>query len=307
MDQFASLTVNTGPSTQQNILPLQVGMGLRAPHFHEVLTRLPDVAWLEVHSENYLDEQGVQRHILREVAQHYPLSFHGVGLSLGSTDPLNPQHLKSLKTLIDEFKPALLSEHLSWSSVSGRYFNDLLPIPYTEESLMHFCQQVDQAQQVFGRQILVENPTAYLQFKDSTLSEWDFLAQLVQKTGCGLLLDLNNIYVNSVNHSFDCQIYLDNIPLSAVGELHLAGFSINEYDEGQILIDTHGSPVSDPVWQLFSGIREKCQAPALVEWDTDIPALDILLGEVDKAREIQSGSEMLEARFKDEVKEAGHA
>lgn len=307
MDQFASLTVNTGPSTQQNILPLQVGMGLRAPHFHEVLTRLPDVAWLEVHSENYLDEQGVQRHILREVAQHYPLSFHGVGLSLGSTDPLNPQHLKSLKTLIDEFKPALLSEHLSWSSVSGRYFNDLLPIPYTEESLMHFCQQVDQAQQVFGRQILVENPTAYLQFKDSTLSEWDFLAQLVQKTGCGLLLDLNNIYVNSVNHSFDCQTYLDNIPLSAVGELHLAGFSINEYDEGQILIDTHGSPVSDPVWQLFSGIREKCQAPALVEWDTDIPALDILLGEVDKARDIQSGSEMLEARFKDEVKEAGHA
>lgn len=307
MDQLASLTVNTGPSTQQNILPLQVGMGLRAPHFHEVLTRLPDVAWLEVHSENYLDEQGVQRHILREVAQHYPLSFHGVGLSLGSTDPLNPQHLKSLKTLIDEFKPALMSEHLSWSSVSGRYFNDLLPIPYTEESLMHFCQQVDQAQQVFGRQILVENPTAYLQFKDSTLSEWDFLAQLVQKTGCGLLLDLNNIYVNSVNHSFDCQTYLDNIPLSAVGELHLAGFSINEYDEGQILIDTHGSPVSDPVWQLFSGIREKCQAPALVEWDTDIPALDILLGEVDKAREIQSGSEMLEARFKDEVKEAGHA
>jgi len=307
MDQFASLTVNTRPSTQQDILPLQVGMGLRAPHFHEVLTRLPDVAWLEVHSENYLDEQGVQRHILREVAQHYPLSFHGVGLSLGSTDPLNPQHLKRLKALIDEFNPSLLSEHLSWSSVSGRYFNDLLPIPYTEESLKHFCQQVDQAQQVFGRQILVENPTAYLQFKDSTLSEWDFLAQLVQKTGCGLLLDLNNIYVNAVNHSFDCQTYLDNIPLSAVGELHLAGFSINEYDEGQILIDTHGSPVSDPVWQLFSGIREKCQAPALVEWDTDIPALDILLGEVDKAREIQSGSEMLEARFKDEVKEAGHA
>ncbi|WP_084624113.1 DUF692 domain-containing protein [Oceanospirillum beijerinckii] len=271
-----------------------VGMGLRAPHFNDLLTELPEVSWLEVHSENYLDEQGVQRYILRQVAQHYPLSFHGVGLSLGSSDPLNPEHLTALKKLIDEFQPALLSEHLSWSSVSGRYFNDLLPIPYTQESLEHFCRQVDQAQQVLGRQILVENPTAYLNYKDSIFSEWDFLNQIVEQTGCGLLLDLNNIYVNSVNHSFDCQDYLDNINLDAVGELHLAGFSVNEYDQGRMLIDTHGNRVSDPVWQLFAQVRHQlnCQAPALVEWDTDIPEMSVLLEEVGKAEAIQQAKDI---------------
>lgn len=271
-----------------------VGMGLRAPHYHNLLTERPAVCWLEVHSENYLDEQSVQRHILREVAQHYPLSFHGVGLSLGSSDPLNPAHLDALKQLIDEFNPALLSEHLSWSSVSGRYFNDLLPIPYTYESLDHFCHQVDQAQQTLGRQILIENPTAYLHYKGSELTEWDFLNEITRRTGCGLLLDLNNIYVNSVNHSFECQQYLDNINLDTVGELHLAGFSVNEYDEGRMLIDTHGNRVSDPVWALFAQVRHKlnCQAPALVEWDTDIPDMSVLLEEVEKAENIQTELEV---------------
>ncbi|MBB1485994.1 DUF692 domain-containing protein [Oceanospirillum sp. D5] len=271
-----------------------VGIGLRAPHYHNLLTERPAVCWLEVHSENYLDKQCVQRHILREVAQHYPLSFHGVGLSLGSSDPLNPAHLDALKQLIDEFNPALLSEHLSWSSVSGRYFNDLLPIPYTYESLDHFCHQVNQAQQTLGRQILIENPTAYLHYKGSELTEWDFLNEITRRTGCGLLLDLNNIYVNSVNHSFECQQYLDNINLDTVGELHLAGFSVNEYDEGRMLIDTHGNRVSDPVWALFAQVRHQlnCQAPALIEWDTDIPDMSVLLEEVEKAENIQTELEV---------------
>lgn len=269
------------------ILPNQIGMGLRAPHYQDLLSHQPDVSWLEVHSENYLDDASVQRHILRELSQHYPLSFHGVGLSLGSTDPLNMQHLKCLKDLVNEFNPVLLSEHLSWSSVSGRYFNDLLPIPYTEQSLQHFCQQVDQAQQFLGRQILIENPTAYLSYKDSTLTEWHFLNRLVTETGCGLLLDLNNIYVNSVNHQFEPLDYLSQINLSAVQELHLAGFTINEYDEGQILIDSHGSPVCDEVWQLFAWVRRLCSAPALIEWDSDIPEIEVLLAEVDKAKRVQ--------------------
>lgn len=276
------------------IAPGTVGMGLRAPHYHALLTQRPDVSWLEIHSENYLDEHSVQRHILRDVAAYYPLSFHGVGLSLGSSDPLNREHLAALRALIDEFNPALLSEHLSWSSVSGRYFNDLLPIPYTCDSLDHFCQQVDEAQQVLGRQILVENPTAYLHYKDSVLTEWDFLNQITRKTGCGLLLDLNNIYVNSVNHGFDPDGYLDNIALDTVGELHLAGFSVNEYEQGKMLIDTHGNRVSDPVWSLFERVRHSlgCQAPALVEWDTDIPELSVLLEEVAKADAIQIAQEV---------------
>jgi len=266
-----------------------IGMGLRAPHYNDLLSELPSVSWLEVHSENYLDEQSVQRHILRQVAQHYPLSFHGVGLSLGSGDALDSKHLSALKALVDEFQPALLSEHLSWSAVAGRYFNDLLPIPYTRESLEQFCRQVDVAQQALGRQILIENPTAYLNFKVSVFTEWDFLNQIVEQTGCGLLLDLNNIYVNAVNHGFDSYDYLNNINLDAVGELHLAGFSVNEYDQGRILIDTHGNRVSDAVWQLFAQVRHKlgCQAPALVEWDTDIPEMSVLLDEIGKAGRIQ--------------------
>ncbi|WP_051206213.1 DUF692 domain-containing protein [Oceanospirillum maris] len=266
-----------------------IGMGLRAPHYNDLLSELPNVSWLEVYSENYLDEQSVQRHILRQVAQHYPLSLHGVGLSLGSGDALDSKHLAALKALVDEFQPALLSEHLSWSAVSGRYFNDLLPIPYTHESLEQFCRQVEMAQQALGRQILIENPTAYLNFKASVFTEWDFLNQVVEQTGCGLLLDLNNIYVNAVNHGFDSLDYLNNIDLDAVGELHLAGFSVNDYEQGRILIDTHGNRVSDEVWQLFAQVRHKlgCQAPALVEWDTDIPEMSVLLDEVGKAERVQ--------------------
>ncbi|OMH25980.1 hypothetical protein BGP75_25415 [Motiliproteus sp. MSK22-1] len=246
------------------------------------------VDWLELHSENFFDPQSPQRFQLNSIAEHYPLSFHGVGLSLGSSDPLNTRHLQALKDLIEEYNPSLVSEHLSWSSNKGRYFNDLLPIPYTVESLAHFSDRVDQVQNYLGRQILIENPTAYLSFDSSTIHESEFLGKVHERTGCGLLLDLNNIYVNSINLGLDASEYLTNIPVEAVQEIHLAGFTRKQLDTGEILIDTHGSRVSEPVWQLFKEYRQICRAPALIEWDTDIPELDVLLEEAQRAENEQS-------------------
>lgn len=274
-----------------------VGVGLRAPHHYEVLEALPELGWLEVHSENFFLASSAQRQLLDELAQHYPLSFHGVGLSLGSTDPLSKPHLQQMKSLIDAYQPALISEHLSWSSKGQRYFNDLLPVPYTDESLSLFCDRVNQVQDFLGRNILIENPTAYLAFKSSHLTEWDFLNALHQRTQCGLLLDLNNIYVNSVNLGLDVQAYLQQIDLSAVGEIHLAGFTRKTLENGEILIDTHGSEVSEPVWQLFRQLRERCQAPALIEWDTDIPALSVLQAQRERALREQHDVAKAEVRY----------
>jgi uncharacterized protein (UPF0276 family) len=271
-----------------NIQSQSIGVGLRSPHFERMVNELPDIGWLEIHSENFFQPVSLQRGYLDQLAEHYPLSFHGIGLSLGSSDPLNKEHLRQLKALVDAYNPALVSEHLSWSSLKGRYFNDLLPMPYTEESLSHFSDRVKEVQDYLGRSILIENPTAYLSFDDSTLKEWELLAELHHRSGCDLLLDLNNIYVNSVNLKMDVTEYLTNIPLQAVKEIHLAGFTRKELDNGEILIDTHGSPVSQPVWDLFKQYREHCQAPALIEWDSDIPELEVLLTEADKAKTIQS-------------------
>lgn len=281
---------------EKNQIPAKaVGLGLRAPHYEEVVQNKPKVPWFEVHSENYFDECGLNRHFLREIAPHYPLSFHGVGLSLGSCDELSSHHLKQLKALINEFQPALISEHLSWTGTNGQFFNDLLPLPYTEEALNLFCQKVDCVQTELGQKILIENPTAYLQFAVSHMKEWEFLNQLQARTGCGLLLDLNNIYVNASNHDDSAATYLESINWSAVEEIHLAGFTVNEYKDGAILIDTHGSRVHDEVWALYRQATIQTEAPVLIEWDTDIPDLTVLEEEAAKARQINAAIQQVAA------------
>ncbi|WP_428454676.1 DUF692 domain-containing protein [Photobacterium kasasachensis] len=264
-----------------------VGVGLRSPHITQVLEEKPNIGWLEVHSENYFTTTSTARQQLRQIAEHYPISCHGIGLSLGSADPLDRQHLSQLKQLVDEIDPIAVSDHLSWSSVNGQFFNDLLPLPYTEEALEHFCQKVEQVQEYLGRQMLIENPSSYLSFASSAIPEWEFLHQVQQRTGCGLLLDLNNIYVSAFNHGFDCDQYIAALDASAVKEIHLAGFTVKQFEDGEIWIDTHSKPVSEPVWQLYRRwVQQHGRTPTLIEWDLDIPPLSVLLGEADKARNI---------------------
>ena len=233
-----------------------IGVGLRSPHHQQILAEKPAIDWLEVHSENFFNASSSQRLLLDQLCDTYPLSFHGVGLSLGSTDPLDMQHLAKMKELIDTYQPALISEHLSWSSFGSRYFNDLLPVPLTTESLDIFCDKLNVVQDFLGRALAIENPTVYLTFQDSFIDEWDFLNEIQHRCQCGLLLDLNNIYVNSINLGVDATQYLQNIDVGAVREIHLAGFTRKQLEDGEILIDTNGSPVSEPVWDLFRQFRE---------------------------------------------------
>lgn len=267
----------------ESIIPPAAGIGLRAVHYRDVLDTRPAIGWVEVHSENYFGAGGQPHHFLERIRALYPLSLHGVGLSLGSVDSLNQVHLAQLKRLARHYEPHFISDHLCWGSVGERYLNDLLPLPYTEEALQHVCQRIDEAQSVLGREILVENVSSYLQFSHSTIAEWEFLAEVHRRTGCGILLDVNNIYVSSRNHDFDPLAYLSAIPVQAVKEIHLAGFDSN----GQILIDTHGKPVSGDVWPLYDqAIARFGATPTLMEWDTDLPALDVLVNEAHKAQDI---------------------
>jgi len=265
-------------------IPARAGIGLRAEHYDAVLEDRPPVGWLEVHSENYFGAGGKPLDYLERIRARYPLSLHGVGLSIGSTDPLDRQHLAKLKELIRRFEPALVSEHLSWSSVGGRYFNDLLPLPYTEEALNHMVARVAQVQDVLGRQILIENPSSYLQYVESAIPEWEFLVELAERTGCGVLLDVNNIYVSACNHGFDATAYLQAVPRHIVREIHLAGFTVNRVDDGEILIDTHNRPVWPPVWALYrQTVQRFGRIPTLIEWDTDLPELTVLVDEAYRA------------------------
>ena len=265
-----------------------IGVGLRSPHIAKIITQRPQLGWLEIHSENYFNPHALARQQLRQLRQHYPISCHGIGLSLGSADPLNVAHLHQLKQLITETEPFLISDHLSWSSIDNQYFNDLLPLPYTEEALNNFCEKVIQVQDTLQRQMLIENPSSYLQFQHSTIPEWEFLMAVQQRTECGLLLDLNNIYVSSFNHGFDCQTYLAAIDPTVVQEIHLAGFIRKQLPQGEIWIDTHSQPVSSEVWQLYQQwiSHHGSHTPTLIEWDADIPTLTILLAEADKAQAI---------------------
>jgi len=270
----------------QHISSIRAGIGLRTPHYQALLEQRPPISFLEVHSENFFGDGGQPLRYLARFREDYPVSTHGVGLSLGTADALDADHLRKLKRLVDWIEPALVSEHLCWVGVNGRFLNDLLPIPYTEEALGHVVGHVGQVQDFLGRQILVENVSSYLQFIDSTIPEWEFLREVAKRAGCGILLDVNNIYVNAINHGFDANTYLDAIEPGSVGEIHLAGFQ----DIGDVLIDTHGSAVCDDVWQLYQrAIARLGPVPTLIEWDTDIPSLDVLLDEAAKADRILAG------------------
>jgi uncharacterized protein (UPF0276 family) len=263
------------------------GIGLRAPHYAELARRKPRLAFLEVHSENFFGAGGAPLAWLERFRADYPLSLHGVGLSLGSAGALDPVHLSKLRALAQRFEPALVSEHLCWGAAGGRHANDLLPLPYTEEALAHVVARIGEVQDRLGRRILVENVSSYLEFEDSTIPEWTFVAEVARASGCGLLLDVNNIHVNAVNHGFDARAYLEAIPAAAVGEIHLAGYE----DADGVLIDTHGARVSPPVWSLYEAAIARFGArPTLVEWDTDIPALDVLLGEAATATAVLEGA-----------------
>lgn len=262
----------------------QVGVGLRTPHLDFFTQQPTSLSWLEIHSENYFQPNSDARHQLRELANHYQISCHGIGLSLGSVERVNRHHLIQLQNLVDELDPLLISDHLSWSQNGGHYFNDLLPLPYTEEALTVFCRNVLEVQDALKRPLLIENPSSYLRYQHSTISEWAFLREVQQRTECRLLLDLNNIHVSAFNHGFDPYHYLDAIPAHAVDEIHLAGFTVKTLEQGEIWIDTHSQPVSDAVWQLFDYWLERNGARhTLIEWDIDIPAPTILLAEAEKA------------------------
>jgi uncharacterized protein len=264
-------------------LPVRAGIGLRSPHVAEVLATRPPVPWLEVHPENYLGG-GPAARALDELRRHYPVAFHAVGLSVGSAEGVDRAHLGRLQRLVERFEPALVSEHLAWSQHGGVYLNHLLPLPYTEESLAVVCRNVDEVQTRLGRRILLENPSAYLRFAGSTIPEAAFLAEIARRTGCGLLCDVNNVHVTAQNLGLDPFAYLDALPAAAVGEIHLAGHSANDVDGRTLLIDDHGAPVAPTVWALYERALQRFGAvPTLVEWDTAIPALAVLVGEAQQA------------------------
>ena len=271
------------PSYADGLIPARAGIGLRHQHYRAVVESKPPVGWLEVHSENYFGG-GRPLAFLQAVRADYPVSLHGVGLSLGTDGPLDRTHLARIKALIDRIEPGLVSEHVSWSVTGGVYLNDLLPLPYTEESLAVISAHVRETQDCLDRQILVENPSTYLQFAHSTIPEWEYIAEIVARTGCGLLLDVNNIFVSAGNHGFDALRYLDAIPAAAVREIHLAGHSLRELGSVSLRIDDHGSAVCEGVWQLYAeAIARLGPVPTLIEWDSNLPELSVLVAEAEQA------------------------
>ena len=264
-------------------LPARAGIGLRAEHWADWLQATPAVGFAEVHSENHFGG-GRAWQVLERVRADLPVSLHGVGLSIGSADPLDDEHLARLQTLVRRVEPALVSDHLCWSSFGGLHVNDLLPLPYTRESLAHVVERVQRVQERLGRTILLENPSSYVEFAASETSEAAFLAEVARRSGCGILLDVNNVYVSACNHGFDAERYLDEIPQGAVGEMHLAGFLRRVVGDAQILIDTHSAPVDPAVWALYRvALQRFGAAPTLIEWDADLPDLHELVAHAAQA------------------------
>jgi uncharacterized protein (UPF0276 family) len=278
--EAGQMCIPAPPFATAQTIHASTGVGLRPVHYRQILAERPRVGWFEVHSENYFGAGGQPLHHLESICDTYPLSLHGVGLSLGSVGPLDEEHLRRLGDLISRIQPGLVSEHLSWGRVGPKHLNDLLPLPYTEEALDVVCDHIDQVQERLRRQILVENITSYLQFRHSTIPEGEFIACVARRTDCGILLDVNNLYVNEVNNGIDPVAYLDALPGPAIREIHLAG-----YDRaGTLLIDTHGTRVAAPVWALYAQALDRFGPVAtLVEWDTDIPSLEVLLDEASHA------------------------
>ena len=266
-------------------LPRRAGLGLKHEHFLEVLETSPDIGFFEVHAENYMVAGGPFHHYLGLIREQYPLSLHGVGLSIGGDGPLDRAHLARLAALIERYQPHSFSEHLAWSSHGPVFLNDLLPLAYDSATLQRVCEHVDQVQSTLKRPMLLENPSTYLQFQRSTQDETDFISEIIRRTGCGLLLDVNNVYVSCINHQRDPLAYIDALPLHAVGEIHLAGFAEDTDSLGdRLLIDDHGAPIDNAVWQLYEKVLAQVGSVAtLIERDNQVPAFGVLLAEAQQA------------------------
>jgi uncharacterized protein (UPF0276 family) len=272
-------------------LPDTVGIGFKRSHFDALQATPNRLGFLEVHAENYMGDGGPPHAQLMKLRADYALSIHGVGLSIGGAGPLDRDHLIRLKNLCERYQPESFSEHLAWSSHSDAFLNDLLPLPYDDETLATVCEHIDQLQSAIGRPMLLENPSTYVTFETSTLAETDFLRAIVDRTGCGLLLDVNNVFVSCTNHRADPRAYLAAFPTQAVGEIHLGGHDEEELPSGPLLIDSHGAPVADPVWTLYAETMHRLgPRPTLIEWDTDVPALSVLLDEANRAADILDGA-----------------
>jgi len=269
----------------QTSLPSNSGISLKPKHYKLILESTPEIGWFEVHPENYMGNGGAPHKYLTEIRSLYPISMHGVGMSLGSATEIDENHLNALCNLVKRYQPQMVSEHLSWSRFGNTYLNDLLPLPYTDESLEVIVNNIDKVQTAMGRNILLENPSIYLSFDNNTYSEPEFLNKLVKQSGCGLLLDINNIFVSAQNQGFDPYKYIREIEPEVVGEIHLAGHTVQEINGIEICIDDHGSKVIEEVWRLFSFAIEFIgrRVPILIEWDTDIPELPVLIAEMTKA------------------------
>lgn len=268
-------------------LPAAPGVGYKPQHFSDILEDAAPVGWLEIHAENYMGDGGRPLAQLRHLSERFPISVHGVGLSIGGEGPLDPDHLARLKHLVGWLNPASFSEHLAWSSHDSHFLNDLLPLPYTEKTLARVADHIDQVQEVLGRQMLLENPSSYLVFAESTMSETDFLREIARRTGCGLLLDVNNVFVSATNLGYSPVGYIDDYPLDVVKEIHLGGHDEDEDDHGApLLIDSHGRAVVDPVWALLDETLSRTgPRPLLIEWDTDVPDWSTLRAEAMRAQD----------------------
>jgi uncharacterized protein (UPF0276 family) len=265
-------------------IPACAGVGLRSQHHRDALISPAKTGWLEVHSENYFGRGGAPLRYLGDIRADYPISLHGVGLSIGSVDALDRNHLKQLKDLITRIEPGLVSETLCWSSFGRSYLNDLLPLPYTDATLTFLVTRIKEVQDFLGRQILIENPSSYLEYQYSTYSESEFLDELARRSGCGILLDINNVYVSCTNHGWNALDYLQDIAVDQVKEIHLAGLTLNTIAGQNILIDTHDGPVAEAVWQLYqSALQRLGSVPKLIEWDADLPSWQVLVDEAAKA------------------------
>jgi len=265
-------------------VPTGAGIGLRFAHHEEVVARRPQVPWFEVHTENYFGG-GTNLSFLEAIRAHYPIALHGVGISLGSAQGLDATHLERVCALVERIEPCFVSEHLSWSCVDGHYLADLLPLPMTEEALATVCENVNRMQERLRRQVLIENPSSYLRYRHSTIPEWEFLSAVAQRTDCGILCDVNNAFVSASNHGWDANAYLAALPAHAIGEIHLAGHSCRRLEGGRVIrLDDHAGPVAEEVWNLYQEVLARFGSiPTLIEWDNNIPALDVLLAEAARA------------------------
>lgn len=261
-------------------LPARAGVGFKAEHAKDIFGNAPAVGWFEIHPENYMVAGGPRLAMLEELCAHYPVSMHGVGLSLGGGEKLSENHLADLKRLVDRFDPAMVSEHIAWSSHEGLYMADLLPTPMTKTSLDQLVQAIEIVQDYIGRRILIENPTSYMPLPQNSIPELDFITEAARRSGCGLLIDVNNVYISAHNLGFDAKAFIDAVPGDLVGEIHLAGHEQDANPDDDVLIDTHSRPVADPVWALFEQLISRIgPRPTLIEWDNDVPGWDVLAAE----------------------------